>query len=93
MTRLDFSSMTPIRIQVLYWVSMRKVRISPTTAVVLTFDVVLPGCRLCTGSGLAWASADDWAGERWASASALATPSVRAVAATNCAPWWRCRSS
>ena len=43
MTRLDFSSITPIRIQVLYWVSMRNVRISPITAVVLTFDVVRPG--------------------------------------------------
>ncbi len=59
MTRLDFSSMTPIRIQVLYCVSIRKIRISPITVVALTFDFELPGCRLCTGSGLAWASADD----------------------------------
>ena len=44
-TRLDFSSITPIRIQVLYWVSITKTRISPITDGAVRSAVVAPGCE------------------------------------------------
>ena len=55
-TRLAFSCMTPIRIQVLYCVSMRNSRMMPITPVLEGFTCLAPACRLCTGTGCAWAT-------------------------------------
>ena len=52
--------MTPVMIQVLYWVIIKKRRTSPTTDVVLT-GVLLPACRLSTGTGLVCANRWTWA--------------------------------
>ena len=73
MTRLDFSSMTPIRIQVLYCVSIKNTRTRPTAEVVpavFVVSFVTPGWRLRRGSGLAPARAADCAGERRAASTA-----------------------
>ena len=59
-TRLDFSCMTPIRIQVLYWVSMKNKSTRPMTDVPLVgaFDARpqgRDGDRLGVSISVAWA--------------------------------------
>ncbi len=51
-TRLAFSCMTPMRIQVVYCVSMTKTRMTPITDAPLTVCVFAAGSRLWTGTGL-----------------------------------------
>jgi hypothetical protein len=68
-TRLAFSSITPMSVQVRYWLSTMKMRMTPSSAV--ASEVVLGGLAgrtLSTGSGLARRTADACAGVRpaWA---------------------------
>ena len=60
-TRLDFSCMTPMRIQVLYCVSMKNRSTSPITDVAFVVSLE-PGWRVWTGTGLAWSTCAAWAG-------------------------------
>ncbi len=61
-TRLAFSCMTPMRIHVLYCVSMKNRRTMPITDVPLVapFGLTEPDCRLCTGTGAGCATCSIW---------------------------------
>ena len=64
-TRLAFSSMTPMSVQVRYWVSTMKMRITPSSAVAsAVVRASLPGWTLSTGNGLASATAAACSGVR-----------------------------
>ena len=83
MTLLDFSSMTPIRIQVLYCESITNMRTSPISEVVCVAPLTAPGWRLCTGSALAPASSEECADVRWAASTASTMPRFLETASTN----------
>ncbi len=77
--------MTPIRIHVLYCVSITNTRIRPTSEVDCAGPLVVPGWTLLTGTGWAPARVEAWVAERLAASTASATPSDLEVARTNCA--------
>ena len=62
-TRLDFSCMTPMRIQVLYCVSMKNRITSPITETDRVVSLA-PGSSVWTGTGWAWLTAAAWPGVR-----------------------------
>ena len=61
-TRLDFSCMTPMRIQVLYCVSMKNKQHQPDHRRRLRRPASCPAGGSATGTGLAWSTCAAWSG-------------------------------